>query len=127
MPTMPTICVWRPSALTWGERYGTTRHASEESGTPPGAGAAQHGSGCGNGSTHVRMRLAQVARLNERQPRYTCSVGEHVRNVRKVKALSQRVSPKVALVDRLLLYSVNHEVAQASRGPSSFVPRCATP
>ena len=64
------------------------------------------------------MRLAQVARLDERQPRYKCSVGEHVRNVRKVKALSQRVSPKDAVVDRLLLYSVNHEVAQASRGPS---------
>ena len=42
MTTMPTICVWRSSTLTWGERYGTTRHASEESGTPPGTGAAQH-------------------------------------------------------------------------------------
>ena len=50
------------------------------------------------------MRLAQVARLDERQPRYKCSVGEHVRNVRKVKALSQRVSPKDAVEDRLLLY-----------------------
>ena len=70
------------------------------------------------GSTHVRMRLAQVARLDERQPRYKCSVGEHVRNIRKVKALLQRVSPKDAVVDRLLLYSVNHEVAQKG----SFVP-----
>ena len=44
------------------------------------------------------MRPVQVARLDERQPRYKCSVGEHVRNVRKVKALSQRVSPKEAVV-----------------------------
>ena len=58
------------------------------------------------------MRLAQVARLDERQPRYKCSVGEHVRNVRKVKALSQRVSPKDAVLDRLLLYSVDHEVLE---------------
>ena len=65
------------------------------------------------------MRLAQVARLDERQPRYKCSVGEHVRNVRKVKALLQRVSPKDAVVDRLLLYSVNHDCSSLK---GSFVP-----
>eukprot|EP00964_Phaeocystis_antarctica_P012252 scaffold6774_cov66-Phaeocystis_antarctica.AAC.3 len=57
MPTMPTICVWRPSALTWGERYGTTRQASEESGTPPGTQVPLN-MGVGVG---VRRRGAAVA------------------------------------------------------------------
>ena len=57
MPTMPTICVLRPSALTWGERYGTTRQASEESGTPPGSQVPLN-MGVGVG---VRRRGAAVA------------------------------------------------------------------
>eukprot|EP00964_Phaeocystis_antarctica_P114579 scaffold78518_cov48-Phaeocystis_antarctica.AAC.4 len=56
MPTMPAICVWRPSALTWGERYDkqVKRAARRLAGR---CRAAQH-MGVGVG---VRRRGAAVA------------------------------------------------------------------
>eukprot|EP00964_Phaeocystis_antarctica_P013150 scaffold7207_cov62-Phaeocystis_antarctica.AAC.2 len=61
MTTMPTICVWRPSTPTWGERYGTTRQASEESGTPPGTGAVQYvGVGVGLSQRDAATAMART-------------------------------------------------------------------
>ena len=62
MPTMPAICVWRPSALTWGERYDkqVKRAARRLAGR---CRAAQH-MGVGVG---VRRRGAAVAMAMTRE------------------------------------------------------------